>query len=168
MKFTEAQLEQAIIDLLKEEGHEHVYGKSIQRDLSDVLLKEDLKRFLIERYKTENLTSMEADLIIRQLENLPASDLYESNKTFMKLLSDGFAFKREDRSQKDIWIYLINFEQAASNTFKIVNQFEILGYHNRIPDGILFVNGLPLVVMEFKSAIKDHSRCLQAIDCALS
>jgi type I restriction enzyme R subunit len=157
MKFTEAQLEQAIIDLLKEEGHEHVYGKTITRDLSEVLLKEDLKDFLLQRYKQENLTSLEADLIIRQLENLPASDLYESNKTFMKLLSDGFAFKREDRSQKDIWVYLIDFEQAASNTFKIVNQFEILGYHNRIPDGILFVNGLPLVVMEFKSAIKENT-----------
>lgn len=157
MKFTEAQLEQAIIDLLKEEGHEHVHGKTITRDLSEVLLKEDLKDFLLQRYKQENLTSIEADLIIRQLENLPASDLYESNKTFMKLLSDGFPFKREDRSQKDIWVYLIDFEQAASNTFKIVNQFEILGYHNRIPDGILFVNGLPLVVMEFKSAIKENT-----------
>lgn len=157
MKFTEAQLEQAIIDLLKEEGHEHVHGKSIQRDLSDVLLKEDLKSFLIERYKNEGLTSLEVDLIIRQLENLPSSDLYESNKTFMKLLSDGFAFKREDRSQKDIWVYLIDFEDASSNNFKIINQFEILGYHNRIPDGILFINGLPVVVMEFKSAIKENT-----------
>lgn len=157
MKFTEAQLEQAIIDLLKEEGHEHVHGKSIQRDFSDVLLKEDLKSFLIERYKTENLTSMEADLIIRQLENLPSSDLYESNKTFMKMLSDGFAFKREDRSQKDIWVYLIDFDEPTNNNFKIINQFEILGYHNRIPDGILFINGLPVVVMEFKSAIKENT-----------
>lgn len=157
MKFTEAQLEQAIIDLLKEEGHEHVHGKSIQRDLSEVLLKEDLKRFLIERYREDGLTSMEADLIIRQLENLPSSDLYESNKTFMKMLSDGFAFKREDRSQKDIWVYLIDFEDPATNNFKIINQFEILGYHNRIPDGILFINGLPVVVMEFKSAIKENT-----------
>lgn len=157
MKFTESQLEQAIIDLLKEEGHVHVYGKSIQRDLSDVLLKEDLKSYLIERYKNEELTSQEANLIIRQLENLPSSDLYESNKTFMKLLSDGFAFKREDRSQKDIWVYLIDFENPSTNNFKIINQFEILGYHNRIPDGILFINGLPVVVMEFKSAIKENT-----------
>lgn len=157
MKFTESQLEQAIIDLLKEEGHVHVYGKSIQRDLSDVLLKEDLKSYLIERYKNEELTSQEANLIIRQLENLPSSDLYESNKTFMKLLSDGFAFKREDRSQKDIWVYLIDFENPSTNNFKIINQFEILGYHNRIPDGILFINGLPVVVMEFKSAVKENT-----------
>lgn len=157
MKFTESQLEQAIIDLLKEEGHVHVYGKSIQRDLSDVLLKEDLKSYLIERYKNEELTSQEANLIIRQLENLPSSDLYESNKTFMKLLSDGFAFKREDRSQKDIWVYLIDFDEPTNNNFKIINQFEILGYHNRIPDGILFINGLPVVVMEFKSAIKENT-----------
>ncbi len=74
----------------------------------------------------------------------------------MKLVSDGFPLKREDRSQKDIWIYLIDYSEADKNAYKIVNQLEITGYHTRIPDGILYVNGIPLVVLEFKTAINDE------------
>lgn len=157
MKFTEAQLEQAFIELLAQEEIPHVAGNTISRDPADVLIRADLKNYLLTKYVVEELTELEADLIIRQLESFPASDLYESNKTIMKMISDGFSFKREDRSKKDIWVYLIDFEQTENNNFKIVNQFEILGYHKRIPDGILFINGLPLVVLEFKTAIQENT-----------
>lgn len=157
MKFTEAQLEQAFIELLAQEEIPHQAGITIPRDPSDVLIKADLKNYLLVKYATDELTSLEADLIIRQLESFPASDLYESNKVIMKMISDGFSFKREDRSKKDIWVYLIDFENIDNNDFKIVNQFEILGYHKRIPDGILFINGVPLVVLEFKTAIQENT-----------
>ena len=75
----------------------------------------------------------------------------------MKLVSDGFALKREDRSKKDIWVYLIDYDESNNNTYKIVNQLEIVGYQRRIPDGILYINGLPLVVFEFKSAIRENA-----------
>jgi type I restriction enzyme, R subunit len=157
MKFTEAQLEQAFIELLAQEEIPHVAGNTIPRDPSDVLIKEDLKNYLLNKYAGEELTDLEADLIIRHLESFPASDLYETNKAIMKMISDGFSFKREDRSKKDIWVYFIDFENTENNNFKIVNQFEILGYHKRIPDGILFINGLPLVVLEFKTAIQENT-----------
>jgi len=115
MKFTEEKLEQAFIELLGEEQIPHVSGRDIPRNTSEVLLKEDLKAFLLEQYKTEGLTVSEADIIIRKLESLSSSDLYESNKRFMKWLSDGFAFKREDRSQKDLWIYLIDYSDRDNN-----------------------------------------------------
>lgn len=157
MKFTEAQLEQAFIDLLEKEGMPHVSGKTILKDPSEVVLIDDLKAFLLNQYKKENLTNLEADQIIKELLLLPSSDLYESNKTFMKKVSDGFAFKREDRSQKDIWIYLIDYSKKNNNTYKIVNQLEIFGSEKRIPDGILYINGLPLVVFEFKTAIQENT-----------
>ena len=157
MKFTEAQLEQAFIDLLGQEGYPHVLGGDIDRSEDEVLIKEDLKAFLLSQYKTDNLTESEADLIIKRLEIYSSSDLYESNKAIMKLVSDGFALKREDRSQKDIWVYLIDYDESNNNTYKIVNQLEIVGYQRRIPDGILYINGLPLVVFEFKSAIRENA-----------
>ncbi|MDB0058325.1 type I restriction endonuclease subunit R [Salibacteraceae bacterium] len=156
MKFNEAQLEQAFIDLLGQEAIPHVLGGDIARSEEEVLIKEDLKSFLLNQYKEENLTELEADQIIRQLEVFSSSDLYESNKAIMKLISDGFALKREDRSQKDIWIYLIDYSEKNNNTYKIVSQLEITGYHKRIPDGILYINGLPLVVLEFKTAINEN------------
>lgn len=162
MKFTEAQLEQAFTDLLGQQDIPHVLGNTIVRDAEEVLIEADLKSFLLNQYKEEKLTVSEAEQIIRELRLLPASDLYESNKTFMKKLSDGFAFKREDRSQKDIWIYLIDYNKTNNNAYKIVNQLEIEGSHKRIPDGILYINGLPVVVFEFKTAIKENTTIYDA------
>lgn len=156
-KFTESQLEQAIIKLLGEEGYPHLLGETIQRAPDEVLIKDDLRAFLREHYANDGITQSEIDLIIRKLEVLPASDLYGSNKAFMKLVSDGFLLKREDRNQKDLFIQLIDYSPADRNRYKIVNQLEITGYEKRIPDGILYINGLPLVVFEFKSAIREEA-----------
>jgi type I restriction enzyme, R subunit len=156
-KFTEAKLEHAIIELLGEEGYPHVLGETIRRDPGEVLIKADLRAFLSERYADEGITPAEIDLIIRKLEVLPASDLYGSNKAFMKLVSDGFQLTREDRNQKDLFIHLIDYSHADQNLYKIVNQLEIVGFEKRIPDGILYINGLPLVVFEFKSAIREEA-----------
>lgn len=157
MKFTEAQLEQTIIELLGEEGYPHVLGETIQRDPGEVLIKDDLRAYLSKRYADEGITLAEIELIIRKLDVLPASDLYGSNKTFMKLVSDGFLLKRDDRNQKDLFIHLIDYSHADQNRYKIVNQLEITGFEKRIPDGILYINGLPLVVFEFKSAIREEA-----------
>jgi len=157
LKFTEAQLEKAFIDLLNQESINHFPGDSISRTDDEVLIEDDLKAYLLSQYKAENLTEKEADLIIRQLNLYPASDLYESNKAIMKIISDGFTFKREDRSKKDIWIYLIDYSKDKNNTYKIVNQLEIVGTIRRIPDAILYINGLPVVVFEFKSAIREEA-----------
>ena len=181
MKFTEAQLESAIIELLGVEGYPHVLGEAIARQPQEVLIKEDLRHFLAKRYAADFITPQEIEAVIKQLEAYSAADLYESNKSIMKLVSDGFLLKREDRSQKDLYIQLIDYSElvafrepnpgevptivaeneavygGSGNIFKIVNQLEIVGYEKRIPDGILYINGLPLVVFEFKSAIREEA-----------
>ncbi|MCV4234504.1 type I restriction endonuclease subunit R [Virgibacillus sp. LDC1] len=157
MKFTEVTLEQAVIELFKAENYQHQDGRYIHKEMSDVLLRDDLKTYLHNRYLDNEITVNEIDSIIRQMEVLPSSALYNSNKAIIKMISDGIVFKREDRSKKDLYIQLIDFENLDNNLFKIVNQLEIQGYEKRIPDGIVYVNGLPLVVLEFKSAIKENT-----------
>ena len=181
MKFTEAQLESAIIELLEAEGYPHVLGEAIERQPQEVLIKADLRAFLAKQYADDDITPQEIEAVINQLEAYSAGDLYESNKAIMKLVSDGFLLKREDHTQKDLYIQLIDYsglvafreptpdqvpsivaEDAATygsgnNVFKIVNQLEITGSEKRIPDGILYINGLPLVVFEFKSAIREEA-----------
>ncbi|MCV6623728.1 MAG: HsdR family type I site-specific deoxyribonuclease [Cellvibrionaceae bacterium] len=211
IKFTEAQLESAIIELLAAQGYPHASGESLQLKPGEVLIKEDLRAYLQAQYQSEDITESEIDGIIKQLELLPASDLYDSNKQFCKWLSDGFLLKREDAQAKDIYIQLIDYsdlalvqhllvdetleehehehehehtatlcvaEQAgrysvgnaaatenpasdsidSNNIYKVVNQLTIEGVEqDRIPDGILYINGLPLVVFEFKSAIREES-----------
>lgn len=180
-KFTEERLEQAIIELLQTEGYEHVCGQQIARKPEEVILKDDLRTFLQQRYAQFQITAGEIDAIIRRLETYSAGDLYESNRAIMKMVSDGFLLKREDRSQKDLYIQLIDYRDLAThrqprpdeidtvvaeeaapynatcNIFRIVNQLEITGYEKRIPDAILYINGLPLVVFEFKSATREET-----------
>jgi type I restriction enzyme R subunit len=179
MKFTEAQLEAAIIELLGEQGYTHLTGDQIIRAPIDVLIKEDLRSYLAAKYAKDHITEGEVENIVKQLETIPASDLYESNKTFCKWLSDGFLLKREVvkgepsasgkvqyQSKKDLYIQLIDYDDVLGghNIFKIVNQLEIdslsLDYPKRIPDGILYINGLPLVVFEFKSATREEQASL--------
>lgn len=162
MKFTEERLEQAIIELLGKEGYPHTCGEAIERAPEDVLIKSDLREFLAKRYQAEEITAYEIQQIIHKLEYLPASDLYDTNKAIMKFVSDGFLLKREDASQKDLYIQLIDYVDLDKNCYRIVNQMEIQGYELRIPDGILYINGLPLVVFEFKSAIREDATVYDA------
>lgn len=186
MKFTEEKLEAAFTELLGQEGFPHHLGISIARKPEEVLIEEDLQNYLLSQYANQGITVNETKSIILQLKSLSASDLYESNKTFLKMLSDGFILKREDRNQKDIYIQLINYsglnkhrqpeaEQLISvtaepeeayppdtNIYKFVNQLEIIGTERRIPDGIVYINGLPVVVFEFKSAVREEATIFDA------
>lgn len=188
MKFTEEKLESAFTELLGQEGFPHHLGITITRKPEEVLIEEDLQKFLLTQYASQGITSNEIKSIILQLKSLSASDLYESNKTFLKMLSDGFILKREDRKQKDIYIQLINYtglnkhrqpeaEQLISvaaepdevyppdnNIYKFVNQLEIIGTEKRIPDGIVYINGLPVVVFEFKSAVREEATIFDAFN----
>jgi len=189
MKFTEAQLEAAIIDLLGAKGYPHVLGAGIEREPQEVLIKADLRAFLAKQYASENITAQEIEAVVKQLEKYPAADLYESNKAIMKLVSDGFLLKREDHTQKDLYIQLIDYSELVAfrdpkpgevplmvaapktsyeaqklerNIFKLVSQMEIVGREKRIPDSILYINGLPLVVFEFKSLIREETTIANA------
>jgi len=184
MKFTEEQLEKAFTELLGNEGFTHHLGNTIVRAADEVLIEDDLINYLLTKYKSKHLTLNEAKSIVLQLKTLPSSDLYESNKTILRWLSDGFILKREDRNQKDIHIELIDYSgleaQITSpdidtiaaepteqyppdyNIYKFVNQLEIVGSERRIPDGIIYINGLPLVVFEFKSAIREEATIFDA------
>ncbi|WP_297530769.1 type I restriction endonuclease subunit R [Thalassolituus sp.] len=187
MSFTEARLEQAIIDLLAEQGYPHVLGSTLDRAPHEVLIKDDLRAYLNKRYQADGITEGEIVSVINRLDRLPAADLYDSNRSIHKLVADGFLLKREDRSKKDLYVQLIDYaglpeqrlpeegevesidanapeNQIADNTatygttniYKVVNQLEIEGKELRIPDAILYINGLPLVVFEFKSAIREE------------
>jgi type I restriction enzyme R subunit len=157
MKFTEAKLEQAFIDLLDKEGFAYLAGGDIKRDSDEVLLKADLIEFLSNKYSADDITLEEIDRIIKDLEAFTELDLYASNKAIMSMISNGFIFKRDDASKKDLFINLIDYDNPDNNIYKIVNQLEIVGNHKRIPDGIVYINGLPVVVFEFKTAIEENT-----------
>ncbi len=74
MKFNEETLEQAVIELFAEQQIPHVFGENIHKEISDVLLREDLKNYLLNEYNDDDITLNEIESIIRQLELYPSSD----------------------------------------------------------------------------------------------
>lgn len=161
--FNEHSLEMSIMELFQDEGYLYLNGEQIHRERSEVLITDDLRQYLLNRYAKDGLTATEADSILLRLKSISGT-IYEANKTFCKLLCDGFIFNREDRTQKDLYIQLVDYDHPENNVFKIVNQFEIEGTGGqlRIPDGIVFLNGIPVVVLEFKSAVKENTTILDA------
>ena len=151
------------MELFQDEGYLYMNGEQIHRERSEVLLTDDLRQYLLNRYAKDGLTVTEVDGILLRLKSISGT-IYEANKTFCKLLCDGFILNREDRTQKDLYIQLVDYDHPENNIFKIVNQFEIegVGGQIRIPDGIVFLNGIPVVVLEFKSAVKENTTILDA------
>lgn len=161
--FSEHALEMSIMELFKNEGYIYLSGEQIHRERSEILLVDDLKQYLYNRYAKDGIMPSEVDSIILMLRNISGT-LYGANKEVFKLICDGFIFNREDRTQKDLYIELIDFDTPKNNIFKVVNQFEIQGIDNqlRIPDGIVFINGIPVVVLEFKSAVNENTTIMDA------
>lgn len=155
--FSEAQLEQAFIELFKQEGYDYVHGENITRDTRDVILYEDLRHFLQKRYKTEGITEDEINRAIAKLETSEGGGVYTENVEALRLLQEGFSLKRTNPKLPNLYVCPIDYAKIGNNSFKFVNQFAIDGEQHRIPDGIVFVNGLPLVVLEFKNAIKQNT-----------
>lgn len=163
VSFNEHALEMSIMKLLEGKGYTHQTGNELVRKKTEVLLVDDLRDYLRTRYADVEITESEIDSIILLLRTA-GSSLYEANKAVMTMIIDGFVFNREDPTKKDIYIELINYDEPEKNNFKIVNQLEIEGYNYqiRIPDGIVYVNGLPLVVLEFKTAIQENTTIMDA------
>lgn len=161
--FNEAQLEQVFVELFKKEHYDYVHGENILRDTRDVILYDDLRLYLQKKYEADHITEDEINRAIARLETSDDGGVYAQNVEALRLLQKGFSLKRTNPKLPNLHIYPIDYTEVEKNAlgknnlFRFVNQFAIDGEHHRIPDGIVFVNGLPLVVLEFKNAIKQNT-----------
>ena len=162
MSFTENKLELVITNLLKLRNIDHLNFVNSSKSREDVFFFFVFEQFIRNVYKNDSLTPQEVKNITIRLTKLPASDIYETNKIILDLVSNGFLLKREDRSKKDLYIRLIDYENIENNSFKFITQMEVQGNELRIPDGILYINGIPLIVFEFKSAIREDATIYDA------
>lgn len=155
--FNEHSLEMAIMELFQSEGYIYTNGEEIHKEVSDVLLRDDLRMYLRNRYVNEGITALEVESVIAQISADNGFTIYDKNVATFRIITEGFSLKREDASQPNIFIEPIDFVTESNNIFRIVNQLEIQGEVKRIPDGIVYINGLPIVVLEFKSAVKEDT-----------
>jgi len=151
-KFFESDYEEALIDLLVQQGWEYKHGGSIARNNRETLLVDDLTEYLHQRYT--NLQANDIQEIINRLRHVSGQTHFELLRNTYYLVRDGFRYTR-NQDGKIFDIEFVDFEQQnKNNVYRCVNQFEV-GYglkdDIRIPDVLLFVNGIPLCIFELKN-----------------
>lgn len=156
MLFNENTYEQAIIELFKNMGYSHIYAPDIERDYNSPIMEATLLDCLVRLNKGLPIEAVKE--AISKLKNFDNGSLVQKNAVFMGYLQDGievkYFYKAEEKSSI---VKLIDYEKVENNTFEVVNQFTFIeAGNNRRPDIILFINGLPLVLMELKSPSKDE------------
>ena len=161
-KFTEAELEQAIIELFSVQGYTYVHGGNIHRQYEDILLLDDLRSFLTARYAAESLSDVEIQKIINKLNLINATPLYIGNRDTFWLVNEGFDLIRDNSSKVALHVDYIDFDHPENNIFKVVNQYYVQGEHLRRPDLLVFINGIPIAICEFKTAIEEDTTIYDA------
>lgn len=151
MKFYESEYEEALIDLLQQEGWEYTHGGDIRRNNRDILISRDLRQYLQERYPA--LEANDLDEIVSHLQHTGGQTHFDILRNTYRLLRDGYRYTRH--SDGEIFdIEYLDFGMPSDNRFRCVNQYEV-GYgiqgDRRIPDVLLFVNGIPLCIFELKN-----------------
>lgn len=155
--FTEAQLEEAIIELFQGEEYDYTDGNTLRRDYEEILLKDDLRDFIATRYANENLSETEMTKIMNRLEHINAAPLYIGNRAAFWLTNEGFDLQRDDASAVALHVDFIDFDEPDNNRFRVVNQYSVQGKRLRRPDLLVFVNGIPVAICEFKSTVNEDT-----------
>lgn len=161
----ESDVEQLTVDLLVNQGWTYISPEDQEQErknLSDVLLLERL-RVAIDRLNPAISPDARAQAY-KQVLNLPTQNLLENNEAFHRLLTDGIEveYMGEDGVRGDK-VWLIDYNDISNNEFVVTNQFTIIENNiNKRPDVILFINGLPLVVIELKNPADENATVQKA------
>src|SRR5690554_6606058 len=162
---TENEIEKLAIALLEHQGYTYINGVQLAPDAGDmertsfeeVVLKQRLEN-AVRRINPMIPLDAQQDAV-KQILRIASPDVLSNNETLHRLLTEGIPVtKRVDGQERGDRVFLIDFENPLHNEFLVVNQFTIVENGvNKRPDIILFVNGLPLVVIELKNATDDKT-----------
>lgn len=161
-EYHEENYEKSIIELFKNDlQYEHIYGPNIERDFYSPLY-EDILVKSIERINNR-LPHTAIDDALYKLKNFENGELVQKNMVFMDYLQNGIPVRYFDgNEEKSAIVYLIDYDNVDNNSFIVANQWTFIESSNKRPDIILFINGLPLVVMELKSPSREETDASEA------
>ncbi|WP_338984762.1 type I restriction endonuclease subunit R [Fusobacterium nucleatum] len=160
--FIEADYENSIIELFQNDlGYEYAYGPDIERDFYSPLYEEVLIDSLYRLNK--NLPKIAIQEALYKIKNFENGELVEKNNIFMDYLQNGIPVKffigGEEHSSI---VYLVDYKDINNNSFIIANQWTFIENSERRPDIILFLNGLPIVLVELKSPSREETDASEA------
>lgn len=152
--FTEANFENSIIELFENLGYSHLYGPEVDRDTSNPLLEEQLMSSL--ESINPKLPSRAIEEAITKIKNYEAGSLVSKNELFTDYLQNGVpvTFMHNGVEKSDI-VNLVDYDNPSMNNMAIANQWTYKEYEVKRPDLVVFLNGIPVVVMELKSPKAD-------------
>ncbi|MSS02409.1 type I restriction endonuclease subunit R [Floccifex porci] len=159
--FTEADYENAVLDLFRNMNYEYLYGPNVERDLKNPLYMPKLEEAL---YKLN--PKLHEDAIknaIYKLTNFEMGDLVSKNKVFMDYLQNGIPVKyHENGQEKSSIVYIADYDNVNNNSFIVANQWTFIEKSNKRPDVLIFFNGIPIVLIELKSPSRDETDASEA------
>lgn len=159
--YTEASYENSVIELFEGMGYVHVYGPDVKRDFKSPLYDEVLEEWIV-RLNPEMPDDAIGDALYK-LRNFENGELVQKNEQFMDYLQNGvpvkYFVKGEERSGI---VYLVDYKNPENNSFVVANQWTFTENSTKRPDVILFLNGLPVVVVELKSPSREETDASEA------
>lgn len=154
--YTEADYENSIIELFENLGYRHVYAPDLEHDFYSPLYEEELEPAL-HRLNPDMPEDAIADALYK-LGNFENAELVQKNALFMDYLQHGievrYFVKGEERSGL---VYLADYKNPGKNSFVVANQWTFIENSNKRPDVIIFLNGLPVVLIELKSPSREET-----------
>lgn len=155
--YTESNYENAVLQLLNEGlGYTYVYGPDVERDYHSPLYEDVLLPALQRINKGLPLDAINE--AIYKLKNFESGSLLQKNMTFTDYLQNGISVKYfVNGEERSTLVYLVDFKNLANNDFTVANQWTFIENSEKRPDVILFINGLPLVVVELKSPSREET-----------
>ena len=160
--YTEADYENSVIELFRNDlGYEYAYGPDIERDFYSPLY-EDVLYDCIERINSDMPISALNEAIFK-LKNFENGELVQKNAVFMDYLQNGIPVSYfDDGDERSGIVYLVDYKNPDNNSFIVANQWTFIENSNKRPDVILFLNGLPVVLVELKSPSREETDASEA------
>ena len=159
--YTEADYEKSVMELFEGLGYTRLYGPEVERDihspLYDAVLTEQIRR-LNPSLPDEALVDA-----LDQLRNIESGELVQRNKVFMDDLQNGISARYfADGEERSALVYLVDYQNPATNSFIVANQWTVVENSEKRPDILLFLNGIPIVVIELKSPAREETDASEA------
>lgn len=158
-KYYESDYEKAVVDLLQGIGWEYTHGSELHnRKITEPLLLEDLTLYLYERYAEKGLTGDEFQQVIANIQNISGDSYYDTLRKTVNLYREGYDLIPSYPGALPFRLEYIDFDNPERNIFRVVNQFEMLQRsQERIPDVMLFINGIPVCIIELKNPTDENA-----------
>ena len=159
--FNESDYENSVIELFQNMDYNYVYGPDVDRDTKSPLYEEVLE----ESIRKLNSSADEKAIVnaLYKLHNFENADLVSKNMMFMDYLQNGVEVQyNKNGEETSTIIYLVDYDNVENNSFIIANQWTFVEHSEKRPDVILFLNGLPVVLMELKSPSREETEASEA------